>query len=258
MKTINNARSDKNGIIFYSSTQQLLGVKTYIDEAGQIHSIFIPVQLYDIFDEQFSSDKAEFINSLAIIAFDFALIAFCMFYLKSIKLTTVAMLFSANVSKYFFFMIKRCWALKLGNKKSIARFHSAEHMAINAYQTLQHIPNLEEIKMFSRFSTGCGSRIILNEFVIFIMVSVSYLFAPETNVILFLLTIILTYIFSLYCSKKGLFTFMQILLTSKPTDAELLVAIKGLEEFEKMERLLQNNNLLDICQYFGKSIPDDF
>ena len=54
-------------------------------------------------------------------------------------------------------------------------------------------------------------------------------------------------------TKRSIIKYLQILVTNKPTDEELLVAIKGIEALQKKENdcisYINENNLLD-SEYF--------
>ena len=54
-----------------------------------------------------------------------------------------------------------------------------------------------------------------------------------------LLILVFILLFMSIAHFTGLFRFLQVFFVSKPTDTELLLAIRGLEEFEMMEGLLE-------------------
>jgi len=118
---------------------------------------------------------------------------------------------------------------------SIKRFHAAEHMAINSYEKLQRIPNLEEIKNASRFSKSCGSRYLITSSIgysiLFVVIGIFsrysfYIYIPVYSITCF-------FIFN----KKvnGWLKYFQFLFSARPTDKELKLGIVALQKFEEME-----------------------
>ena len=185
-KCIMHARSSKNGIIFYSCSFPLICSKTFRDSSGQIYSIVIPEELVDCLGTV-NGEKQNLKKwhvSAAITAFDILLISFCLFS-KNFFLTALSIYFSLFVSFDLFCLVLTSYLMKSKNGSfvSLAKFHAAEHMAINAYEQLQRIPSLDEIKSFSRFSKDCGFMLISRRILTHLSVIILLLFAITGNML---------------------------------------------------------------------------
>lgn len=134
-----------------------------------------------------------------------------------------------------------------------ARYHSAEHMIINAYQKLQRLPTLEELKTFSRFSDKCGSRIAISRIIEHIPISLLIAFSDKINFILYILIFIIIVKMGEKMENTDFIKVEQVLVTEPPTDLELEVAIKGLQTLLKEEEKLMSEylwgNLIKIDEY---------
>lgn len=247
MKKITKARSHSNGIIFFSNIKPEYATDTFLDKNGEVRTYPIPTELADSPDYDDSAYEPSCLKLWMLIAFDGLLIlsgillAIFFGYFNAIW---ASIYFSIFASYNIFGLIYACFCNKYQDEHnhSIAKFHGAEHMAINAYDKLKHIPTLEEIKRFSRFSKHCGSMQVINKTVMFVLISVNML-VPS---IISLLILLFVFLFMEIACFTGLFRFLQVFFVSKPTDAELLLAIQGLKEFERMEVLLEKiKNLED-------------
>lgn len=248
LKKVQEARSKKNGIIFYSNIQPLIGVETYFDENKNIKSRIVLSRLDEVIDYLgFINDKNIFFDKRILIIFDMLLILLSILICKktgNYGLVTGTIYFAGFVSFDLFNFIKVSYSTKYNkeNNGSTAKFHGAEHMVLNAYQSLQKVPTLEEVKQFSHFSKNCGSRFIISRIFLFSIFSFSFSFLSVYYVIFHCLIILLAIIFSKYEKKYGWLSFLQIFITSKPTDNELHLAIEGLKQFELMENSLENGD----------------
>ena len=124
-------------------------------------------------------------------------------------------------------------------EKKLARYHSAEHMVLNAYHKLGKVPSLEEIKTFSRFSKYCGCRVLTSKIIEDIPTTLAIAFYAEIHFIPYILICIFSYIIGRKLLKKDFIKVEQILFTEPPTDLELEVAIKGLETLLKEEEKIK-------------------
>lgn len=240
-KCIMHARSSKNGIIFYSNSFPLICSKTFRDSSGQIHSIVIPGELVDYIGTV-NGEKRKLKNwhvFAVLTTFDILLISFCLL-IKNFFLVALSIYFSLFVSFDFFNLILSSYLMKSknGSLVSLAKFHSAEHMAVNAYEQLQRIPTLGEIKCFSRFSSKCGFMPIVGRIVTHLSVIILLLFAIGGNMSAYYFALAIIPTFMVLAWRKGWFEFLQVLVTTPPTDSELEVAIEGLKNFEEMEKAL--------------------
>lgn len=114
-----------------------------------------------------------------------------------------------------------------GNKEiiGIARFHSAEHASINAYNDLKRVPTLDEIRNYSNYSYTCGSLTSIKAFTLMLVIVI---FRLVPNSIVFLVIIAVIMVIFIFIPENKFF-FMQFLVTAKPTDREYKVAIEGLK-----------------------------
>jgi uncharacterized protein YqhQ len=128
----------------------------------------------------------------------------------------------------------------LRNKTETLKFHSAEHMAVNALNHLGRIPTMEELKKHSRYHNYCGvnthtSSIFLHIFVlIFSFIS----FIPINWISYLIIAIVLSLI-----SNTGIFNFMQYWATDTPEDIHLQTALAALNVWAEHE-LTENNKTL--------------
>lgn len=240
------ARSKRNGIIFYSNICPFLGCETFLDSSGKINNEVIYMDSKsNSFSEVSKQEKPP--SKWKIIVFDILLIITCIL-LKNINLIIAAFYFSLVVSFDFFRFLKVSYHLKLkkGINYSTGKFHAAEHMVLNAYEKLQRVPTLEELKSFSRFSKSCGSRSITDQLILEIIVSLCLAFGATLPIPIYLLLLVIVCTFVIISIKTGLFRFAQILLTNKPSDKELQLAIEGIKNFEEMENSIYEDFIFSL------------
>ncbi len=121
-------------------------------------------------------------------------------------------------------------------KKDLFKFHSAEHMALNAYCKLNRVPTIEEIHKFSRFRNDCGTNATTG-MVMSCLLMFACTFIP--NILYQLRAILLGNIIIFILLTCGCLNFLQKFTTDIPSDTELLVAIEGMGiwlENEKKEK----------------------
>lgn len=114
-------------------------------------------------------------------------------------------------------------------KPDYKRFHGAEHKVLNYYKVNKKIPKIEELSTYSRFSSTCGS--IEQTFkstygIIFLYISLKFL---ETNLILAIGLMCITFICCYILYILNVFAFTQVFITSKPSKKHLQVAIIAFE-----------------------------
>lgn len=249
-KIIIKARSKKNGIVFYSNTLPFVGSETFYDDSGKMQSRLIFTRVDELVDYMGTlNEKENTFNKKNLIIFDFALIIISIIAFvctKNFGLIFASIYFSVFVSHDLFEFAKISYKMKLkkGRECSIAKFHAAEHMAINAYKKLQRIPTLEEAKKYSRFSKNCGSRKILSRIFMFSMITVAMATLISYNGLIYLIVVLLIPLFRVILEKYGWLIFLQVFVTSKPTDKEIELAIEGLRQFEIMEKMIKNDEEL--------------
>lgn len=241
-----NARSKQNGIIFYSNTLPSIGLQTFFDNSGNIRSQLVPKTLDKIFDFAiFLEVENNLLSKWSVIIFNILLIitsiVASIFY-EDFAFLWAALVFCFFVSSKLFCFINTCRMMKLQNESgmSTAKFHSAEHMVLNAYRTLQRIPSLDEIKTFSRFSRNCGSMNLIYEIVLYTIYSLIILLLMPNNLIIYIIASVLTITLMPIFLSIGWLDFLQVFVTSIPSDMELKLAIEGLKRFLIVEERLKN------------------
>lgn len=247
MKRIHFAHAISNGIIFCSNKYPDISTLAYFDDTDEIKTRQVFTDVCEF--EDFMRDPPKFVELCQkknIILIDLLLI----FLSTIITILTVnpsflfsAIYFSIMISSDFLFMLRNILTIKSTNQRNLskARFHSAEHMILNAYTKLQKIPTLDEVKKFSRFSANCGSRFMLSKIALYTIVSILMAIVHYIGIIPYLVLIGIIIIIFIIDSKTGFLRFLQVLVTSKPTDKELLLAIEGIKQFEITEKELSEN-----------------
>lgn len=255
-----DARSKKNGIVFYSNLFPFIGVQAFFDNYGNIKSKLIDKELDEFVDYVGTLNEGEkTLNKKKLIILDSVLILFsiigCIFS-GNFGLVLGSIFFSIFVSKDLYRFSKACYNMNLKDEKqrSTAMFHAAEHMVLNAYQTLKRIPSLEEAKKFSRFSKLCGSRAILSRMFMFSLITIAMFSILHYNNIIYLISVLSIVMFVVKSQKYGWLNFLQVFVTSKPTDKEIELAIEGLKQFEIMEKKIEDGE--EIC--FSMELPENF
>lgn len=239
-KTNVKTRAKNNGIVFYSNKYPFVGSETYFDGSGKIQSKLVPIQHESYLGILY--DKGNKVNKKKVFIFNIVLMLFSVIvcsFTQNFGLIIAAVYFSAFVSIDFFDIIKISYSMKAkkGKNHSTAKFHAAEHMVLNAYEKFHRIPTLEEAKKCSRFYKNCESSITLAWCFIFciIIIVMATIFPYKIFIcliILLLLPLLLPYL-----------TFLQFIVTSKPCDDEIKLAIEGLRQFENMEERFEKEEL---------------
>lgn len=245
-----NARSKENGIVFYSNKIPLLCYEAYYDENGEIQTKVQTSMLQDIKDRYGMLPSVQKIKKLKeqIIFSRVVLLLIAIFLgiaVKKISIVLALMYYSIciNINNALFFSLVR--EIKFGKYKSTGRFHSAEHMVINAYERYGRVPTMTELKRESRFSNNCGSREKIMKIVYIICIGIifaSYNFIPLHIYILEIDTFLL---FVILDKKYNLLRFFQALVTNKPTEKELKLSLAGIELYDKLD--LEFQDFPDLC-----------
>lgn len=251
-KNILEARSKKNGIVFYSDICPRYGAETYIDDLGIIHSIIIPVQLDELIDisEILAHNEKSRFSKFIPLVFDVILIIVCLI-LRNPWYIFASIYFSVTASFDLFHFIKSAY-LKFSESdyRSRTKFHSAEHMVVNAYRKFQRIPTFREVKQSSRFSKYCGSRILYHNIVESILMSLIIVLSSKYGILFCYLGFIFINMFMSIVKRMGLLKFLQIFVTSPPSNVEIQIALEGIKAFEDMEEKLRQIIKSNIEDYF--------
>ena len=235
METL-RARSHKNGIIFFSNKFPELCFEITVDNCGKINRRIIC--------EEYINENCthSIVFKTLYLVFDVLLIisSFIVSILSGKHGFLVAAIFFAIfVSKDLFDLLSRSYGIN-SKEHSTAKLHAAIHMVLNAYETLQRIPKLEEVKRFSRLSKTCECNITFYSIFSHTLMSLVPIFFWENTLLLigcnFLIFLLVQAIISV-----NLLIFLQFFITATPTNKELILALEGLKSFIYIEEKLLND-----------------
>lgn len=221
---VSKAYSLCNGIAFYSRRNKGYVAKvTLVD--GKV------VTKYE--KEKYEKEKKEEISSKKPHSFDVTDILTVVFLVLILRLTYFPkfnewqkfsfLLCAFYVYRLIRFVFTLAQKLKTEKYQLRCKYHSAEHMAVNAMNKLHRVPNLEEIKKFSRFCVWCGTSLNRLKDISCLWVSLCIFFSHN------IFTLILGGFLILLLYLLGALNFFQLLTTLPPTDKELGVAIASLQ-----------------------------
>ena len=242
-KEIFRARSKENGIVIYSNKNPLLCYEAYIDEKGEIHTspiISVMSELKDFSGTLIATDVKRQIKITSYLR-----IALCILSILSIVITqkiTIAigmMYFAICASREVVNLVTFIYDVKIGSRQALGRFHAAEHQALIAYKRYQRIPTMEEVRKETRFDQDCGSRLIIDKVMGFLLLSILICTCAFIPFYVYFGSVAILIGLLMLERKYNFFRVFQIFLTNKPTDKELEVALAGVEIFEKMEADIQ-------------------
>lgn len=223
---IESAFSVSNGIIFLSNKKPECGVMAKSDKSGNICCEHIKIN--DLEEKKYDMHDT--------------------FYIIKLKISKLIMIVSLIVSMFFFMEAKFYISLQivLGGfnfavtfllftenfSKRSSRFHSAEHMIVNAFNQLNRIPTLEEAWKFSRFNKKCGTNSITHVFLVSTILF--YCTFLQNSILRLVIPVCLILLVSIL-AKFHLLCWGQVFTTLPPTDMEINVAITGLKEWLNLE-----------------------
>jgi uncharacterized protein YqhQ len=232
--TVNYAFSSDKGITFYSTRNKGYCVKAFLSDNGTI------VTSYEEIDKKTKSNPSNPIApkwlTTALTLLGIGMIVYSIFYMlyydDSLSNTVSYAYLSVSLLGTSFIIINDLHFRRTPKGRSTGKFHSAEHMAIQAIEKLQRVPTLEEIKCFSRIENSCGTNISM-------ILALMYFLASFWGLLLHGIPSIIVYFFSfillLYLLITGRLNFIQYITTIPPTDVELRVAIACAEEWYNHE-----------------------
>lgn len=237
MRNLKEAQSYQNGIAFYSSILRDVFVYSYYDDENHIKSTKYTIQSENIalpigYTKEQKSEIRNISMIISIFIMSLAAITRQVDYIVS---AFIVSMFVIEELVYLFYDFKKFHSRYKDTKRTLARFHAAEHMAVNAYEKHKRIPTLEEIKKASRFSARCGSMVKIRKIVNFTLTALVILVYRGICPQAYFLSVAFVALFGILEARFGFFKFLEIFLVSKPSDEELLLAIHSLKEFEKME-----------------------
>lgn len=224
--------SMQDGIIFRSSILPL-EVETTYQKKPEVR-IRNPLELFFGFIPTRYVRDLKFVSWKFLLAIDIPVIILSLFT-KNISIIFAVIYMALFVSKDLFNLIYLVFKIKLGKGKRMGRYHAAEHMAIGAYEKYKRVPTLAEIRTVSRFQENCGSRVIFKRIGLFLPLSLIFLSASFVDIKVYIVEWVIMVIIAILTSRKSTVKYLQILVTNKPTDKELQVAIKGIKALQEAE-----------------------
>lgn len=236
MRTIEDAISTNNGILFKSKQHKGYVVMTTIDEKGSIETEFLTKKAAEKKDEKMNKDyyKKLYSYSYKIMPFTITPIVLGILYFI-LKEKSGLVLFAGLLGSYIVLIVSVYIGFLIGDlKKNTKRFHGAEHMVINAYKKLQRVPSISEICHYSRFNKDCGTNVAIFTVIICIAILHCIFFIPDRHY--WLLVVCLYNLSYLLLWQLNLLNFFQVVVTETPTQRELEVAIEELKAWLEYEQ----------------------
>lgn len=222
------AKSISNGIIFYPTLQDYV-VSSTVDETGNISVNTIKLAEFKKIEKEtaLKEKNSKKIDNFTIWVF----ISYVFFIILIFRMPILIAL--VNFFRYFLLSIAGIITYSLNHtEKKTKKFHSAEHMIFNAYEDLERLPTLEELKEYSHFHDECGTNSMA-----FLMLEISAIIFCSyiSNIALFFLISIGITLLLKILLDHGCFNFFQLLTTSPATDLELNVAIEGMKVWIELD-----------------------
>lgn len=256
-KHLGTARSRPDGVVFYSNLVPGIGITSIVSKKGEIIAKPSITFIQDFLGAFVATDYK--VSQKAIVIFNLCVgiatliiailsknfwFGFGMFY------------FLAFASKNFLELIPFAFKLKFGNERmrSLGRFHAAEHQVKNAYRSIKEdrVPTKEEVMASSRFSKYCGSVPLIRNFVIYTALPFEMIFLGGHHALAYTIALLMTITVLVLDIKFNILRFMQVLVTNKPTDLEIDVAMEGFRKFLELENKLENADIDDLAAILNR------
>ncbi len=232
---IDEAQAMNNGICFYSKRHKNYVAIATIDEQGIISTEWTTMKNYKK-NKSKQEKKAEMkiIVKLVLIVWLFI----DAIWMLSKKLSSINFIYGirtwllgyALIILGTFIIYKR---IERKQKADLYKFHSAEHMVLNAYSKLKRVPTIQEICQYSQFINSCSTNVTAVIVTSCILMFVCSFITDQ------LIVILLVNIITIILLNCGCLNVLQKFTTITPTNKELLVAIEGMNtwlENEKKEK----------------------
>lgn len=255
-KQILHARSKEDGIVFYSQKIPILCYEGYLDEEGNVQTRIQPtlVSEFEDYCGTLSKNKVrnrKFYQMMKLAVWILATIS--VFLTNNFSIAIGLMYFSILFMRDLIELLDFIFRLKKGDLQSTGRFHSAEHMTISAYEKLQRIPTLEEIKASTRYKKSCGSRIIISKVFFGLAFSVIVCTCAYISVPMYFLLAGVLLLLGIIEKKTRFLRWLQFLVTNTPTDKELELALETIKFYDEMEETVPDEDMPSIVvEIFGK------
>lgn len=237
---ISHASSMDNGILFYSTLHKGYVAVAVIDKHGVITTEWTTIKEYKNHKskQEHENEKKKLLKFI-LCASPFIII----YYILTVWMMMKGFIYGIRT---FFICISFLslstliitTSIEKSQSISLFRFHSAEHMVVNAYKKLKRVPTLEEIRQYSRFHRSCGTNATA-----VIAISSILMFACSfiPNVLFKIISMLLVNVIVIILLKCGFLSFLQIFTTVTPTETELLVAIAGMNTWLENEKIENEN-----------------
>lgn len=239
---LNQAKSFSTGITFYSTSNKKYVTMATIDEHQNIETKCL--------SEKKATKEIEEINTHFETKASNSAINIATFIILILALITIIYFLDTNHSLEFLrifdgiiiqsFLIISSIVINIAALVStffsveVRKFHAAEHMIVNAYRKLHRVPSIEELRKYSRFNSLCGTNLSLAILFFCIPYLIGYFFKLDYSLYAMIIIILELSL------PLGLFNFVQVFVTKKPTDKELNVAIEGLKAWIENEQKAEN------------------
>ena len=148
--------------------------------------------------------------------------------------------------------------------KELRGLHAAEHMAMSAYNILEKIPTVDEVRKYSMFSANCTIISKYKESLsYFICMFVYGLIRTNYSLPIRLLFIVAGIVLAIVSIKSKFYKYFGWFSLRRPTDNEIEVAIVALEEYEAFSREFEEDpskifREMSQTNIFGFSLPFGF
>lgn len=224
-----------NGIRFYSKCHKGYVAISTIDELGDIKTEWTTMKRYK--KEKNKQDKIADMKKLFIFILYVLLFATIFVILIEWAISKQPMLGMRFFLIGYAFMLLSTFVIRTyierKKEKNAYKFHSAEHMVLNAYRKLKRVPSLEEIRQYSRFSNSCGTNVTTQMVMNFTLMFLCTFICNPLYRCIGMLSVNIIVLILLQC---GFLNFLQKYTTITPTDKELSVAIEGMNVWFENEK----------------------
>ena len=229
---IDNACSMNNGIRFYSKRHKGYVAISIVDELGNIKTEWTTMKEYE--KQKNKHDKIAEMKKFILCVLPFATIISILVEWAIITNPILGMRFLFIGCAFMLLSIFAIYNfIERRTKKNTYKFHSAEHMVINAYEKLKRVPTIEEIREYSRFDNSCGTNATTQIVMSFTLMFLCTFISNPLYMTIGMLSVNIVVIILLQC---GFLNFLQKYTTIVPTDKELSVAIAGMNVWYENEK----------------------
>ena len=232
------ARAESTGVIVYQDCWEHnnIGFKSEVNpETGEIKSF----RIMDNFTERREIDKANTaaIRPIPLLAILLLAAAFTYWSID------VGVTWISSVVCYFiaFVYMSSAWAFKANYKirfqkdeaeTSKAKYHAAVHKVLNAYESLDRVPTLEEASNASMYSANCDSLRFLCKSAFFTILNLIYMLVATDLISPFAMILTLPGIFLFTNNRIKAFHKFERIILLEPGEKELNCAIEAIKEYE--------------------------